>query len=101
MSGSLIGGCIRKARLPNERKAIAFAERGTKKYGKRQYPYACAMCRGWHVTSEVPLALRLDHEAARAPAPTTKPAVRKPRDASHETLERERALHVRRRSTRT
>lgn len=93
MSGSLIGGCIRKVRLVSERKAIAFAELQTKKHGKQQYPYACAMCRGWHVTTEIPLAQRLDE---------AKPEERKvSRQASPETIERERAIHVRRRSTRT
>ena len=105
MSGSLIGGCVRKVRLVSERRAIAFAELQTKKHGKQQYPYACAMCRGWHVTTEVPLAQRLDQEAARDLDPATKatpkPAVRKALAASPKTIERERAIHVRRRSTRT
>ena len=100
MSGSLIGCCIRKVRLPSERRAIEFAARATKKYGKQQYPYGCAMCGGWHVTTEVPMAQRIDQDAARVAGVATtdatpKPTVRKALGASPDTIARERELHVR------
>lgn len=93
MSGSFIGGCARKVRLHSETHALRFAAERSKRYGVQLYVYHCAMCLGWHTTREKPLAQRLDE---------AKPEDRKvSRQASRETIARERELHVRRRSTRT